>query len=89
MKEVYREVCQPFNEEGGLNFSCVWKLKVIPCIPFFLVESLFIGIDFRAENELLVSRNLHPLSQCFFDVCEGVVEDIDHVLVKCTVANQV
>jgi len=53
------------------------------------VESLFIGIDFRAENELLVSRNLLPLSQCFFDVCEGVVEDIDHVLVKCTVANQV
>ena len=25
----------------------------------------------------------------FFYVCEGVVEDIDHVLVKCTVANQV
>lgn len=48
-----------------------------------------IGIDFRAENELLVSRNLLPLSQCFFYVCEGVVEDIDHVLVKCTVANQV
>jgi len=64
MKEVYREVRQPFNEEGGLHFSCVWKLKVIPCIP--LVESLFIGIDFRAENELLVSRNLLPLSQCFF-----------------------
>ena len=55
----------------------------------FLVESLFIGIDFRAENELLVSRNLLPLSQCFFYVCEGVVEDIDLILVKCTVANQV
>jgi hypothetical protein len=30
----------------------------------------------------------HCLS-VFFYVCEGVVEDIDHVLVKCTVANQV
>ena len=63
------------------------SLRSFPAFRFF--GGKLIGIDFRAENELLVSRNLLPLSQCFFDVCEGVVEDIDHVLVKCTVANQV
>lgn len=86
MKEVYREVCQ---QEGGLNLSCVWKLKVIHSLHSVFFCGKLIGIYFRAENELLVSRNLLPLSQCFFYVCEGVVEDIDHVLVKCTVANQV
>ena len=60
MKEVYREVCQPFNEEGGLHLSCGCKLKVIPCIPFF--GGKLIGIDFRAKSEILVSRNFLPLS---------------------------
>lgn len=34
-------------------------------------------------------KEFAPIVSVFFFVCEGVVEDIDHVLVKCTVANQV
>lgn len=87
MKEVYREVCQPFNEEGGLHFSCVWKLKVIPCIPFFWWKAYWNRLSCKERTSCL--KEFSPIVLVFFYVCEGVVEDIDHVLVKCTVANQV
>lgn len=87
MKEVYWEVRQPFNEEGGLHFSCVWKLKVIPCIPFFWLNIYWNRHPCGERTSCL--KEFAPIVSVFFFVCEGVVEDIDHVLVKCIVANQV
>ena len=60
----------------------------IPCIPFFLWKAYWNILPCRERTSCL--KEFAPIvSVFFFYVCEGVVEDIDHVLVKCTVANQV
>lgn len=66
MKEVYREARQPFNEEGGLHFSCVWKLKVIPCIPFFCGGKLIYWNRLPCRERTSCLKEFAPIVSVFF-----------------------